>query len=179
MTVAGEKRIVSRGEGLDGRVPGGAGPCVPDGDGLVSASRIDPGYEFFETTADKGILARGRDLPELFANAARGLAALMVEDPRSIRPSQRRPVRVTGAGREGLLVAWLNELLYLHETEGFLAAEPRIVALAEEALEAEVLGEGFDPSRHRLTGHVKAATYHGLEIARDERGWRAPIIVDV
>ena len=137
------------------------------------------GYEFFGTTADKGILARGRDLSEVFANAARGLLALMVENPAAVRPVERRAVRLTAGSPEGLLVAWLSELLYLYEVDGFLAADCSIGRLTESDLSAEVSGEPFDPARHRAAGHVKAVTYHGLEITRDAAGYRAPIIVDV
>lgn len=137
------------------------------------------GYEFFGTTADKGILARGRDLAELFVNAARGLVAMMVEDLGVIRPARRRPVALTAGSREGLLVAWLSELLYLYEAEGFLVAAATIAKLTETELSAEVFGEPFDSVRHRAAGHVKAVTYHGLEITWDASGWRAPIIVDV
>ncbi len=143
------------------------------------AEGLEVGYEFFGTTADKGILARGRDLPELFVNAARGLVAMMVEDPAAIRPAERRAVQLTAGSREGLLVAWLSEFLYLYEGEGFLAAGGTIARLTDTGLSAEVSGEPYDPSRHRAAGHVKAVTYHGLEITRDAAGWRAPIIVDV
>ena len=136
-------------------------------------------YEFFGTTADKGILARGRDLPDLFANAARGLVALMVEDPAAVCARETRGVSLAAGSAEGLLVAWLSELLYWYDVDGFLAATPRVVHLEETALEAEVSGERFDPARHRAAGHVKAVTYHGLEIVREAGGWRAPIIVDV
>ena len=143
------------------------------------AEGSDGGYEFFGTTADKGILARGRDLPELFLNAARGLVAMMVEDPAAIRPAERRAMELTAGSPEGLLVAWLSELLYLYEVEEFLAAAGTVTRLTETELSAEVWGEAFDPARHRAAGHVKAITYHGLEITRDGPGWRAPIIVDV
>lgn len=139
----------------------------------------EAGYAFFGTTADKGILARGKDLSELFVNAARGLAALMVEDPATIRPRERGIVEVKAGSLEGLLVAWLSELLYRYEVDGFLMATAAIHRLDETGLAAEVAGEPFDPARHRAAGHVKAVTYHGLELTRDEGGWRAPIIVDV
>ena len=150
--------------------------------GLVTQQSVEsgePAYEFFGTTADKGILARGRDLPELFVNAARGLVALMVEDPGAVRAAERRAVCCTAGGPEGLLVAWLSELLYLYEVDGFLAAGATISHLAETELRAEAAGEAFDAARHRVAGHVKAITYHGLHITRDGAGWRAPIIVDV
>jgi SHS2 domain-containing protein len=88
-------------------------------------------------------------------------------------------VHCTACGPEGLLVAWLSEMLYLYEVDGFLAAGSTISHLTDAALHAEVAGEAFDPARHRVAGHVKAITYHGLEITRDAGGWRAPIIVDV
>ena len=136
------------------------------------------GYEFFGTTADKGILARGRDLSELFANAARGLLALMVENPAAVRPAERRAVRLTAGSPEGLLVAWLSELLYLYEVDGFLAAGWTIGRLTETELTAEMCGESFDPARHRAAGHVKAVTYHGLEITRElQQGPKATIPV--
>jgi SHS2 domain-containing protein len=138
-----------------------------------------PGYEFFGTTADKGILARGRDLRELFVNAARGLMALMVEDPAAVLPAERRAVRLVAGSSEGLLVAWLSELLYLYEVDGFLVADAVLDRLDETGLAAHLAGEPFDPGRHRAAGHVKAVTYHGLEITRDADGLRAPIIVDV
>lgn len=138
-----------------------------------------PGYEIFGTTADKGILARGKDLPELFVNAARGLTALMVEDPAAVRPAERRAVQATAGSYEGLLVAWLNELLYLYEVEGFLMAGAVIHRLDGTGLAADLVGQPFDPARHRAAGHVKAVTWHGLEITRDAQGWRAPIVVDV
>ena len=95
------------------------------------------------------------------------------------KPVQRRAVRCTAGGPEGLLVAWLSEMLYLYEVDSFLAAGATISHLTETELRAEVAGEPFDPARHRVAGHVKAITYHGLEIARDAAGYRAPIIVDV
>jgi len=40
-------------------------------------------------------------------------------------------------------------------------------------------GERFDAARHPLKVQVKAVTYHGLEVARDEGGWRARVIFDI
>jgi SHS2 domain-containing protein len=136
------------------------------------------GFEIFAVTADKGIRAWGRDLPEMFVNAARGMWSLMVE-PGTARCRERLPVKVEAADCETLLVAWLNELLYLHEVEGFVAAEFSIQHLTHTALEAEVCGERVDRERHPLVGHVKAVTYHLLEVCPTERGWKAQVVVEV
>lgn len=136
------------------------------------------GFEIFAVTADKGIRAWGRDLPEVFVNAARGMWSLMVE-PGTARAASVLPVKVEAGDRETLLVAWLNELLYLHEVEGFVAAEFAIKHLSGTALEAEVRGERVDRARHPLVGHVKAATYHLLRVQPAAGGWEAQVVVDV
>ncbi len=136
------------------------------------------GFEIFAVTADKGIRAWGRDLPEVFVNAARGMWSLMVE-PGMARRERMFPVKVEAGDRETLLVAWLNELLYLHETEGFVATECAIRHLTDTTLEAEVWGERVDRERHPLVGHVKAATYHLLQVQPAEGGWEAQVVVDV
>jgi len=40
-------------------------------------------------------------------------------------------------------------------------------------------GEPVDPARHHFRLDVKAATYHGLEVRREDGGWIASIIFDV
>lgn len=136
------------------------------------------GFEIFAVTADKGIRAWGRDLPEVFVNAARGLWSLMVE-PGTVRPVRAFPIRAEGSDRETLLVAWLNELLYLYEVERVALSEFAVARLDEESLEATVRGESLDRTRHPVLGHVKAVTYHLLQLRPVGAGWEAQVVVDV
>jgi protein archease len=136
------------------------------------------GFEIFPMTADQGIRAWGRDLAELFANAAGGLWSLMVE-PGTVRRVRMLSVEVEAADRETLLVAWLNELLYLHEAEEFVMAACSIRHMADTALSAEVWGESVDRARHPMVGHVKAVTYHLLLVRPTAEGWEGQVVVDV
>jgi SHS2 domain-containing protein len=136
------------------------------------------GFELFAVTADKGIRAWGRNLPDLFVNAARGLWSLMVETG-TARADRMLPVKVEANDLETLLVAWLNELLYLHEVEEFVAARFAITHLSDTTLEAEVWGERVDRARHCQVSHVKAVTYHLLRVRPTEEGWEAQVVVDV
>ena len=141
-------------------------------------TEADAGYAIFAVTADKGIRAWGRDLPEMFRQAALGLWSLMV-DPATVRRRREVPLTVQAGDREALLVAWLNDLLYLYETHGFVAADCAVSELTEQALSAVVWGEDAAPDRHVLIGHVKAATYHLLRVAPGGCGWEAQVVVDV
>ncbi len=135
-------------------------------------------FETFEHTADIGLVARGRTLEEVFIHAAEGLVDMMV-DPRGLRDDMRLEVTVSAPDREALLVAWLNELLYLLDTRGLLPRRCRIIQMNETSLTAEVAGEIIDPQRHNVRRMVKAATYHGLHLVQTDGQWEARVILDL
>lgn len=136
-----------------------------------------PAFEVIDHTADVGIIAYGSDLRELFVNAARGMFSLLVEID-TVVPREERVVEVEGVDLEGLLVAWLNELLYLYTAEGLALSRFDVMELGDSHLRARVAGEHTDPSRHHPHLDIKAATYHQLEIKGDDT-WRARIIFDI
>jgi SHS2 domain-containing protein len=136
------------------------------------------GFEIFALTADKGIRAWGPDLGGVFVQAACGLWSLMVE-PGTVRRERMIPVEVKAADRETLLVAWLNEILYLYETREFVMADCAIRTLTDTALTAEMWGEPVDRARHPMVGHVKAVTYHLLQVRPTSEGWEGQVVVDV
>lgn len=100
-------------------------------------------------------------------------------DRRGLKPLETKEITVTAPDREALLVAWLNHLLYLYDTEGFLGRDFKVVELNPEKLTARAQGEIFDPERHVSKTAVKAATYHQLEISRTPDGWQATVVLDL
>jgi SHS2 domain-containing protein len=137
-------------------------------------------YEFFEHTADLGLRASGRDLPDLFANAALGLMAAVV-DPATVRPGGIRDrIRAEGPDRETLLVNWLNQVLFLFSVQRMVFCRFQVRSFSDTAIEAEGEGELLDPLRHGVLREVKAVTLHDLGVERAPDGtWRAKAILDV
>jgi SHS2 domain-containing protein len=119
------------------------------------------GFGYLEHTADVGIRSWGPSLRAAFEEAAAGVATLMgaATDP----PGRRRSIRVEGADLGGLLVALLNEVIYLCESaDGDGLASLRVTDLTRARLEAVV---ELAPIRRPSEGlAVKAATYHQLEV---------------
>lgn len=138
----------------------------------------DAGFEIFPVTADKGIRAWGADRKSVFRQAALGLWSLMI-DPATVTARSTIPLAVEAEDQEALLVAWLNELLYLYDAKRFIGADCTILALAEARMAAEVQGETADRAQHVVVGHVKAVTYHQLHVGRTPTGWEARVVVDV
>jgi SHS2 domain-containing protein len=135
-------------------------------------------YEVFEHTADVGLRVRGADLDTLFAEAARGLFSLIVENLDEVRPVRVVTYHLQGEDREYLLFDWLNEILYAFDTQHLLLSQFR-VNVSRTGLEAEAKGETLDPARHQLDHEVKAITYHGLKVEQTADGWLAEVIVDI
>ena len=135
------------------------------------------GYEVIDHTADVGIAARAATLAELFETAAEGMFSFMI-DPISVDNRAWRERRVDADDLEGLLVAWLNDLLVLLAEE-FVPKAFVVDEVTEHSLRATVHGEPADPLRHHFRLDVKAATYHMLEVKRADGGWSARVIFDV
>jgi SHS2 domain-containing protein len=75
--------------------------------------------------------------------------------------------------RGALLVALLEELIFLADTEGFV---PDRTALRVEGHRLAAVIEG---RRTRIDPIVKAATYHGLRFDRNGECWDARVVFDV
>lgn len=134
-------------------------------------------FEVIEHTADVGIIAYGRSREELFAHAAAGMMHFLI-DPSLVRPVEQRTMTVDADDRDGLLINWLNDLLVLLNADGFVPVRFAVPEMEDTRLRADVSGEPVDPARHKFRLDVKAATYHGLEIGKNEL-WHARIIFDV
>ena len=135
-------------------------------------------YEQIDISGDAGIRAFGKTLEELFENAALGMYSLMT-DPEGVLDERKLPVSVESHSREGLLVAWLNELIFLFDTRAFIGKRAHVRFPGDNRLEGEVWGEEFDPKRHRSGLLVKAATYHKLGIEKKDGQWEAEVIFDI
>ena len=134
-------------------------------------------FEVIEHTADVGIIAYGRSLGELFANAAAGMMHFLI-DRAMVRKAERRTMTVEADDRESLLINWLSDLLVVLNADGFIPADFNILELTDTRLTAEIAGEPVDRTRHAFRLDVKAATYHALEIGKNDC-WHARIIFDV
>lgn len=137
-----------------------------------------PAIEILEHTADTGIRVRGKDLKELFANAALGMISIMA-DPRAIDRTSTLPVTVEGEDLPGLLVAWLNEIIYLIEAKEMLFSRFDIESVGDGLLVGAIAGETIDPARHDLRAQIKACTYHDLKVGKEDSLWIAQVIFDV
>ncbi len=132
----------------------------------------------FGTTADVGVVSFGADQKEAFEEQAKGMFSLMA-DLRQVKLGESFDLEASGPDRESLLVAWLNELLFLYDTRHVLIRKFEITEMGEKRLKATVRGERIDPARHILKTEVKAVTWHMLEAAVTVDGFRTRVVYDI
>ncbi|MBE0597636.1 MAG: archease [Desulfuromonadales bacterium] len=131
-----------------------------------------------EHTADMGIEVSADSQAELFIQAARGLREILSAS--EAVPREERKVQVTGGDAAELLVKWLNEILFLFETDGFFPIEFAVEEITEEYhLRGRIKGEPFDPERHSIEREIKSVTYHQLRVEKQDGLWHARIFVDL
>ena len=131
-------------------------------------------FEEIEHTADWAYRVRGQNLTQLFIQAALGLYSLVGME---LASGERitRLIQLKAIDYESLLVAWLNELLFFHESESLGFEQIEIQHLNETTIQAKVTGA---PTQQWLKD-IKAVTYHNLAIRETESGLEVTLVLDV
>jgi protein archease len=130
-------------------------------------------YRWVEHTGELEVWIEASTKAAIFVDAAAALAETFGAIRRGA-PMVRREVSVVAPDDEALLVAWLNELLYLAETEDLRPQRVAALQLAGGSLQAEVEGR-VSPARSL----VKAITFHRLQVAEQDGRWYARVVLDV
>lgn len=126
-----------------------------------------------EHTADCELELWAPDMAGLLEEAARGMYELMGVELVG-GPRQRRRLQLDCGDLEQLMVEFLDELLYLGESEE-LGVDRFKLSVKDNRLQASVEGV---PILSRAK-EIKAVTYHRLEIVETERGLETSVIFDV
>ena len=145
---------------------------------MLSDPKPTGGYHTFDHTADVGLEAWGATLEQALAEVGFGFQSIMLGDG-LVRPMQSRTFSVWAADEEALVVAWLSDLIFAFETEGWLSATIEISVTSATSFLAFCRGEPLDETRHEVAVGVKAVSYHELLVQRDDSGVRLRVILDV
>lgn len=135
-------------------------------------------FEFFEHTADAKFRAYGKNLEEAFANAALAMTSIMAGSGK-IKPKIKREIKVEGDDTKALLYKFIEEFLFLLDTENFLLSEVKDVKITKGkknyALTAKAYGD--KAGNYKTHGDVKAVTYNEMEIS--EKPVYVQVVVDI
>lgn len=141
-----------------------------------------PKYELLDHVSDVYVKASGKDLLDAFVGLGMGLTSVLVRNPESVEDKESRKISVEAADVQELVYLWLGELIYLFDAESFLFSkfdgkmEKRRNKLC---LRGTARGDLYDPSRHRSGTHVKAVTYHNMEVSVRKDRATVMVLLDI
>ncbi|MFH1775939.1 MAG: archease [Candidatus Omnitrophota bacterium] len=137
-------------------------------------------YELIEHTADIGVRVWGKDLRDLFKNAAEAMLDILIERKGEAGEKLlKQEIKIEADTKEELLRSWLAELLSLQDAKKIFFTKIEIQDISEKILQAKVYTGPLGKKTHAIKTEIKAVTYHGLKIEKDCGRLKAEIIFDV
>jgi SHS2 domain-containing protein len=132
-------------------------------------------YEFLDHTSEVTVRLRAGSFPDLVVEAGRAMAELMLDGEDRGSVGEWREIEVRGTERGAFLVEWMNELIYLAETEQWAPVDLEVTEV--EPLQLRIRARGV--SLEQPSASVKAATLHGLLVREGPEGVEAEVTLDV
>jgi SHS2 domain-containing protein len=135
-------------------------------------------FKILDISGDAGLTAYGNTKEEVFINAARGMYSL-ITNPGPVLEKKVIHISVENQNPDGLLVSWLNELVFHFDAYGFIGKKIVVEHFSDNKIKAKISGEEFNPDRHKGNLLIKAATYHKLRIEKKDNLWEIDVIFDI
>jgi SHS2 domain-containing protein len=132
-------------------------------------------HRWIDHTSEVQLQVEAESLGGLAAEAGQALGLLLLRGAAPEPAGPSRELAVDSVDREALMVDWLNEILFVAETELWVPVEFEILESSPTRLRAAARGV---PVEDR-PAQVKAATFHGLRVEEEDGGVQAEIIFDV
>ncbi|HOK80093.1 MAG TPA: archease [bacterium] len=135
-------------------------------------------FEYLEHPADIAIRVYGRNLEELFENAALGLYDILSPYGKTDGSEYQRNNTFYSDSKEELLVCFLNELLFIALREHLIFYKFLFnidCSEKEKKLVCDMMG-------HKIEGverEVKAVTYHRMKIRKVNNLLQTEVIFDI
>ncbi|BCB96946.1 protein archease [Dissulfurispira thermophila] len=138
-------------------------------------------FEIIDISGDVGIRVYGKSCEEAFVNAGIGMYSL-ISNIEEIVEKQIIDIEAKSHSLEGLLVSYLNELIFQFDTYGFIGKRIEIINFSKHppvSIKAKIYGEEFDDGRHERRLLVKAATYHNIRVEKINNKWEIEVVFDI
>lgn len=129
-------------------------------------------YRFVDHTAELELRLEAGTREGVLSEAVAALGELLGESGGGA--IVRRDVSAFATDDAALLAAWLDELVFLAETEGFVPVRVDGVRVTGHAASGIVAGRLGSPPHL-----VKGVTYNDLELRFDGEGWHGRVVLDV
>jgi len=135
-------------------------------------------YDFLEHTADVKFRAKGKTIEELFVSSAKALNEVIRGDIK-ILVQEEKVLNIKGNDIENLLYNFLEEFLFLLDAEKFLVSEFKEIKIDEDNFTLKAIVFGDKEENYKFTNDVKAVTYNGMFVKKENGEYFCEVVLDV
>jgi len=134
-------------------------------------------FKFLEHTADIKFQASGDSIEEAFSNSALAMFNSMSDE--KVKEKKSFKINVKGKDFESLLYNFLEELLFLFDSENFFVGKVKSINIDKENfnLNAEVAGDNAE--NYEIHIDIKAITYNDMFVKKKGNKWIVQVVLDV
>ena len=133
-------------------------------------------YEFLEHMADVKFRAEGSSWEEMFSFAAEALNETIRGDI-EILEQKEKSFEVEGKDKNILLYNFLEEFLFLLDSEDFLVARVKSIVVDNNKISCVVVGDVAE--NYKFTNDVKAITFSEMVVGEDKGRFICEVVLDV
>ena len=134
-------------------------------------------YKFVEDlTSDVMYEAYGKDLKELFENAALALLSVICKTDK-VKPKEKEEFQIKGNNAEELMINWLQGIIAIVDTEQKFFSKVEIEKIDETCVRAKLSGEPIKPELGETV--VKAVTYYKYKLEKTGKGYKVTVCLDI
>lgn len=132
-------------------------------------------FEFLDHPSDLLIKTSGKTAEEVFSNMMEAVASYLGGESIVSLEVENKPysINIKGDSFLNLLIRYLNEILFLTETEGKIFTKAEFEELSENSLKAKVYGVASD-----FIEQIKSATYQS-SFKKINGGFEAKVLFDI
>lgn len=133
-------------------------------------------FRYLPHTADIQFQAFGSTKAEVFENSA--LAMFNAMSHSKVKEKLKRKIAVKGKDNESLLYNFLEELLFLFDSQYFFLSKIKNIRIEKNMLVAEVIGD--KAGKYDIRTNVKAITYNEMIVKKLKPGlYVTQVVLDV
>ncbi len=134
-------------------------------------------YKFIDTlTSDVLFEAYGKDLKELFENAALALASVICKID-EVQEKEFAEYQFKADNAEELMLNWLQGIIAVVDTEQKFFSKFEIKEIDENHLIVKCSGESMRPELGETV--VKAVTYYKYKFEQTDKGYKVTVSLDI
>jgi SHS2 domain-containing protein len=136
-------------------------------------------FKFLKHTADVKFQAFGNTLEEVFENSSLALVKIISDD--KIDKRIKKKIEVKGKDYESSLYNFLEEFLFLFDSEKFILSNIEKLEIREKSgtyfINCECFGDNAE--NYEISEHIKAVTYNEMFVKKKENRWIVQVVLDV